>query len=129
MTSCLITLGLCVGALGTTPPTANPEDRRSSEDYARHARSVAGDPARGQVLFADLKRLACARCHRVRGQGGEIGPDLSDIGGKYDRDQLIESVLEPSRQIVEGYRPTVLATSDGRVLTGIVRDETATRLF
>jgi putative heme-binding domain-containing protein len=129
MTSCLITLGLCVGALGTTPPTANPEDRRSSEDYARHARSVAGDPARGQVLFADLKRLACARCHRVRGQGGEIGPDLSDIGGKYDRDQLIESVLAPSRQIVEGYRPTVLATSDGRVLTGIVREETAGKLL
>jgi putative heme-binding domain-containing protein len=128
MNSCLIALGLCLVALGTTPPTASAQNRPSSEDYARHARNDAGDPRRGQVLFADLKRLACARCHRVRGQGGVIGPDLSDIGGKYDRDQLIESVLEPSRQIVEGYRPTVLATSDGRVLTGIVRDETATRL-
>jgi putative heme-binding domain-containing protein len=65
----------------------------------------------------------------VHGQGGEIGPDLSDIGGKFDREQLIEAVLEPSRQIVEGYRPTFLATSDGRVLSGIVREESAGELL
>jgi len=126
MTACLIALGLTC-AIDPLTGSALLSDERAAmaiEDYARSARNDAGDPARGQALFADLKRLACARCHRVRGQGGEIGPDLSDIGGKYDRDQLIEAVLEPSRQIVEGYRPTALATSEGRVLTGIVRAET-----
>jgi putative heme-binding domain-containing protein len=59
----------------------------------------------------------------VGGQGGEIGPDLSDIGGKFGREHLIEAVLEPSRQIVEGYRPTVLALVDGRVLSGLVQRE------
>ena len=87
-----------------------------------------GDAARGRALFADPKRLACARCHRVRGEGGEVGPDLSDIAGKFPRDLLIESVLEPSRQIVEGYRPTIVATVDGRVLTGIVKGESAAEL-
>ena len=48
-----------------------------------------------------------------RGLGGDIGPDLSEVGGKYERHLLIESVLEPSRHIVKGYRPEILAT-DGR---------------
>ena len=95
------------------------------EEYQRCALTHRGDAGRGRVVFADPKRLACSRCHRVRGEGGEVGPDLSDIGGKYDRPLLIESVLEPSRQIVEGYRPTVVATADGQVLTGIIKEESA----
>jgi putative heme-binding domain-containing protein len=121
MTMTLTLLGLlCAGG-----PS---EDRPSAETYAEFARSHAGDANRGRSLFADPGRLACARCHRVRGQGGDVGPDLSDIGGKFDRELLIESILEPSRQIVEGYRPTLLALKDGRVLTGIVREETTETL-
>jgi putative heme-binding domain-containing protein len=99
-----------------------------AEEYVRFAATHHGDAGRGRVLFADSKRLACARCHRARGEGGEIGPDLSDIGGKLDRALLIESILEPSRQIVEGYRTTMIATKDGRVLSGIARDETTSGL-
>ena len=98
------------------------------QEYARFAATNHGDAGRGRALFADLKRLACARCHRARGLGGEIGPDLSDIGGKFDRALLVESVLDPSRQIVEGYRTTTIATTDGRVKSGIARDETAAGL-
>ena len=50
------------------------------------------------------------------------------MGGKYERALLIESVLDPSRQIVEGYRPTVVATTDGRVLSGIVKAESEKEL-
>jgi putative heme-binding domain-containing protein len=92
--------------------------------YAGYARAHAGDVEHGRALFGDAGRLACATCHRVRGEGGEVGPELSNIGGKFDRELLIESVLEPSRQIVEGYRAALLALADGRVLTGIVREET-----
>ena len=58
----------------------------------------------------------------MNGAGGQVGPDLSSIGGKFDRPHLIESLLEPSRQIVEGFRTTVVATVDGRVLTGIAKE-------
>jgi putative heme-binding domain-containing protein len=95
----------------------------SRELYAQFALSHSGDTRRGQVLFADSTRLACEKCHRVKSKGNDFGPDLSNVGGKFDRRQLIESVLEPSRHIVEGYRSTVVATTDGRVFTGIVRDE------
>ncbi len=96
--------------------------------YERYAMANRGDAARGRAVFEDAKGAACSRCHRVRGSGAEVGPDLSNIGGKYAREHLIESVLEPSRQIVEGYRPTIVALEDGRVLTGLVRTETADRL-
>jgi putative heme-binding domain-containing protein len=121
----LIGLQFWCGTLGNGLLAGDSKISPNLEEYARHARKDAGDPARGQVLFGDLNRLACTRCHRVRGQGSEVGPDLSDIGGKFDRDQLIEAVLEPSRQIVEGYRTSVFATSDGRIFTGIVRGESA----
>ncbi len=75
-------------------------------------------------MFADTAHAACLRCHRVGGAGGDIGPDLSDVGGKLGREHLIESVLEPSRQIVEGYRSVVVATRDGRLWTGLVKGET-----
>jgi putative heme-binding domain-containing protein len=105
-------------------PRADP----ALEEYARFARSAPGDAARGLALFVDPKGVACAKCHRVRGEGGDIGPDLSDVGGKFPRDLLIESVLDPSRQIVEGYRPAVVATTEGRVLTGVIKEESESEL-
>ncbi len=114
-----------IAAHGPGSPT---ESAAQKDDYARYARAMRGDAARGRAVFDDKNVAACIRCHRVRGAGGEVGPDLSNIGGKFAREHLIESVLEPSRQIVEGYRPTIIATEDGQVLTGLVKGETADRL-
>jgi len=94
-------------------------------DYEQHALTHAGDAGRGRALFADEKLTKCALCHKVQGQGGDVGPDLSHIGGKFDRPHLVESLLEPSRQIVEGFRTSVIATVDGQTLTGIVREQSA----
>jgi len=95
--------------------------------YERRALDHTGDPERGRaVFFSD--RAVCSKCHRVNGEGTEIGPDLSDVGGKLGRGHLIEAVLEPSRQLVEGYRPSVIALKDGRVLTGLEIGERDGRL-
>ncbi len=58
-------------------------------------------------------------------EGGAVGPELSSMASKYPRDELIASVLYPSAKISSGYEPIALALADGRVLTGIVRNETA----
>ncbi len=84
----------------------------------------SGDPGKGESLFRDPKGLACAKCHVVGGQGGAVGPDLSGVGAKYPREELIRSVLYPSSQIFSGYEPVVVATADGRVLTGVVKSDT-----
>jgi putative membrane-bound dehydrogenase-like protein len=93
------------------------------ESYRAFALEREGDPARGRALFADLKGLACIKCHKVGGEGGTVGPDLAGIGGKYRREEVVESVLYPSAKIFSGYEPVVVATSDGRVLTGIVKSD------
>ena len=61
----------------------------------------------------------------MAGQGGEAGPDLSLVAGKLDRTHLIESLLDPSAQILEGYRTTTVILNDGRALSGIAVEETA----
>ncbi|MCA9052454.1 MAG: PQQ-dependent sugar dehydrogenase [Planctomycetaceae bacterium] len=101
---------------------AGADDTPRIKEYERFALTHAGNATRGQELFRDPQRTRCATCHRVEGQGGDVGPNLTSIGGKFDRPHLIESLLEPSRQIVEGYRTTVITLTDGRVLAGIVRD-------
>ena len=95
------------------------------EAYRALALKGQGSAARGRTLFADLKGLACIKCHAVGKEGGTVGPELSSVGAKYPRDELISSVLFPSAKISSGYEPTTFALADGRVVTGIVRNETA----
>jgi putative heme-binding domain-containing protein len=84
-----------------------------------------GDPKSGETIFFEAKAVACAKCHSTEGKGSStIGPDLTGLALKYDRAEIIRSVLEPSSRIANGYQPIVLATRDGRVLTGLVRAET-----
>jgi putative heme-binding domain-containing protein len=94
------------------------------EAYRLFALGNKGNAERGRALFVDLKGLACVKCHAVGGQGGSVGPELSSVGAKYAREELIASVLYPSAKIFSGYEPLVLAMTDGRVLTGILKSET-----
>ena len=94
------------------------------EVYRAVALKGPGKPDRGRKLFSDLKGLACIKCHAVGKEGGAVGPELSSIASKYPRDELIAAVLYPSAKISSGYEPSALALSDGRVLNGIIRNET-----
>jgi len=87
-----------------------------------------GDAVRGRMIFNDRAGGACSKCHRVAGEGGDAGPDLSGVGLKYSRAQLIEEVVFPSRSVLDGYRQTMVALRGGDLQTGIVRQETATEI-
>jgi putative heme-binding domain-containing protein len=93
------------------------------EEFRRFAVSTRGAPERGKALFSDLKGVACVKCHAVGGEGGVVGPELTSVGAKYPRDELINSVLYPSARISSGYEPVVIETTDGRILTGIIKGE------
>ena len=80
----------------------------------QYALTHPGDPNQGRLLFQDQERTRCMVCHQLGRYGGNVGPALNGIGGKFDRPHLIESLLEPSREIVEGYNVTNLALTDGR---------------
>ena len=70
----------------------------------------------------------CMKCHMIRGQGGQIGPDLSMIGKKGSRENLIESMLYPSKAIADQYLSWKLDTEDGQSITGLLIQETETKL-
>ena len=96
------------------------------DDLRRVALRHEGDPRRGEELFFDPRGIGCVRCHAAGGRGtSTIGPDLSGLAAKYDRAELIRSVLEPSSRIATGYQPAIVATRDGKVFNGVVRAETA----
>ena len=101
----------------------------------RELASRTGDPDRGRAVFfrastapTDSAAIACGACHRVQGQGRWVGPDLSTIGTKYGKEELIRSILYPSAAIGYNYRTHTLATNDGRVLSGIAVEESADRV-
>jgi putative heme-binding domain-containing protein len=94
-------------------------------DYERHARADRGDPARGERLFFDEAGVACIRCHALDGAGGGVGPDLSLAGEQFSRDQLIESILYPSRAVREGYQQVIIETRGGDVFAGALKADTA----
>ena len=87
-----------------------------------------GDPRRGQGVFFRESQLACASCHRVRGRGQWVGPDLSTIGVKYGRQELLNSILNPSAAVGYSFRAVVAGLSDGRVVTGLPVEETPEKL-
>jgi putative heme-binding domain-containing protein len=76
-----------------------------------------GDSGRGAAVFAS-PRFACLSCHRVGGQGGSVGPDLSTAGVCVKPEDIVESLLWPGRRVKEGYEAVTVATADGRVIQG-----------
>jgi putative heme-binding domain-containing protein len=115
--SLLLIAAMAVAADG--PKKADPDALRQA------AMNNGGNAERGKAVFASVK-AACATCHKAQGVGGDTGPDLSQIGGKFDRTHLIESVLDPSAEILQGYQTTAIETKSGRVYNGIVKSESST---
>lgn len=85
-----------------------------------------GDADRGKQLFAASAKndIQCLKCHAVRGAGGSVGPDLSMIGKKASRENLYESILQPSKAVADQYVNWVIETRQGLTLTGLIVEET-----
>ena len=87
-----------------------------------------GDPEAGKRVFLQKAEVSCLRCHQVGGTGGIVGPALDGLGGKKDARYLLESILEPSKAIAEGYQSVVVELTNGKTLTGVLRGEDAETL-
>lgn len=79
---------------------------------------TAGDESRGRELFRG--RAACSACHIFEGLGGTIGPDLTAIHQKYDRQGILSSMLHPSASLAFGYDNWTLQLKDGRTMAGSI---------
>ncbi len=83
-----------------------------------------------KIMAASLKGEAqCLKCHTVRGVGGQVGPDLSMIGKKASRENLIESILQPSKAIADQYLQWRIETKKGFDIQGLIIEETPDSLL
>ncbi len=80
-----------------------------------------GDPAAGKLVFTQQ----CAKCHRHGGEGGQVGPDLSGTAA-LPREELLVHILDPSRSVEGNFVQYTVATTDGRVVSGLLAAETRT---
>ena len=100
---------------GATREERLAEVRRLNNDL----RAGSGDPDQGRKHF----RVLCATCHRLGGEGETIGPDLT-FANRRDRDFLLVSLVDPAGVVRKEYQAYNLATKDGRVLSGLIVEQT-----
>ena len=99
---------------------ANTGNRQAVLDEYLKALNSRGDAAKGQDVF----RAQCSICHRFKGEGSELGPDLGMVSGK-PVDELLRAILDPNQAIEPRYLAYAALMKDGRTLTGLVTAETA----
>lgn len=78
---------------------------------------------RGQTLFNEM---SCSLCHHFGADGGGVGPDLTGAGGTFSVRDLLENIIEPSKDISSLYGTTVVTKKDGETVTGWVPEQTDT---
>ncbi len=106
---------------------------RGSKDAGREAviarvraqlADARGNPEAGAVVFKNL----CGQCHKMHGQGEDVGPEIT-LNGRGSYEQLLSNVFDPSLVIGPAYQATTVATADGRTLTGLVVEDTPRRVL
>jgi len=83
-----------------------------------------GDAAAGKKIFTERPEASCVRCHKVQGAGGNVGPDLTGIITRHDREYILESILFPNKTIAPGYESLMVEMDDGQTYAGIVKSQT-----
>ncbi|MFB3105252.1 MAG: c-type cytochrome, partial [Pseudomonadales bacterium] len=82
-------------------------------------RAGGGEAHRGEAVF----QRVCFACHNIGNRGKAFGPDLSDIGKRLSKEEIIKSIVWPSEEITKGYETVVVVTGDGKSISGFVIEE------
>ncbi|MBT4863577.1 MAG: c-type cytochrome, partial [Planctomycetaceae bacterium] len=104
------------------PNNPNQIANMSPEQAGERAAKTKGNPSRGQLLF---KRQSCIACHTYANGQNPKGPHLVDIGKRYKRAELVESILKPSAKIAQGFDTYLFVLESGKTVTGFVVSESA----
>jgi quinoprotein glucose dehydrogenase len=82
-----------------------------------------GDAESGRRIFYEKAEASCAKCHKVHGRGGEVGPVLDAIGGQKTRDYILESIVLPNKEIAQGFAQSIFLMQSDAIETGRVEKE------
>ncbi|HEY2252339.1 MAG TPA: PVC-type heme-binding CxxCH protein, partial [Planctomycetaceae bacterium] len=81
---------------------------------------MPGDASNGRSVFSRL----CVSCHKIGSTGYTFGPDLSEVGKRLTRHDIVESIIEPSKKVDPKYVTTTIVTNEGKTLVGFVVGKT-----
>ncbi|MFM8273707.1 MAG: PVC-type heme-binding CxxCH protein [Gemmata sp.] len=98
----------------------------NGDKLATHADALeGGDADAGRALFLNNAAVYCQRCHKLDGQGGDVGPAMNGLAADKEKTRryLLEAVVLPNAKIAKGYETAVLTLTDDRVVSGIIKAE------
>jgi len=102
---------------------------KGDEMLAKYRESLkGGDAENGRRIFYRHTGAQCIRCHVVDGQGGAAGPELTGIGERLSREELLEAMVEPNARIAPGFGVVTAVLENGETIRGVLREETQTTL-
>jgi len=113
--------------IATEPESSMPQFTFEPRSFVKHwTMKDFGDELDAAVKadrdFANGRKMAgagtCYACHRFKGEGGAVGPDLSSAGGKFSAYDLLESIVDPGKEISDQYGATNFKMKDGTVISG-----------
>jgi quinoprotein glucose dehydrogenase len=87
-----------------------------------------GNAAAGRKIFFERADVSCMRCHKIKGEGGEVGPDLTGVGTRQPREYIAESIAFPNKQIAKGFESVLVKLKNDMAYAGIVKSENADTL-
>ena len=82
-----------------------------------------GNAAAGRKIFFERADVSCMRCHKIKGEGGEVGPDLTGVGTRQPREYIAESIAFPNKQIAKGFESVLVKLKNDMAYAGIVKSE------
>ena len=107
-----------IGTANSPPAVRQPFVRDWSMDDLEQSLEAVGkhrDLQRGENSF---RSAGCIQCHRMGTEGRPIGPDLTSVGSRFSRRDILASIILPSQVVAEQYRTDMIVTTQGKVLTG-----------
>jgi quinoprotein glucose dehydrogenase len=103
--------------------------RPASDDLRSFRECLEGGQApEGRRIFVERQDVYCIRCHKINGEGGDAGPDLTGIGARKSREYILESITYPNKQIAAGFEGVVLTMKDHNIYAGTLKKETETMI-
>ncbi|MFQ3592424.1 MAG: dehydrogenase, partial [Gemmataceae bacterium] len=108
---------------GTLREERNPEREKVVREMREVLSRTKGDPKRGLAVYKKI----CGQCHKLHGEGVEVGPDIT-ANGRANFEQLLSNTFDPSLIIGPGYNGVTVYDTRGRVLTGLLVEDGPTRV-
>jgi quinoprotein glucose dehydrogenase len=87
-----------------------------------------GNTEAGRKIFMEKIEASCSRCHKVRNEGAEVGPNLTNVASRGNREYLLESIVNPNAKIAQGYETVMITLTDNSLHAGILKEENDTEV-